>query len=121
MQYSILEQKRHCLECGESIDYRARTDRMFCSDACKNRYHYAIRRSREKFRKVNDILGRNYGILSDLFCTKVKSVNLSELAYKGFNAEYMTSCVRRHSFSECCCYNIRYKMTSNRIFSIETI
>ena len=54
-----------CLECGEKIV--GRTDKRFCSDACRNLFHYHANNSSINYvRNVVNTLKRNRRILSDL-------------------------------------------------------
>ena len=80
-----------CLECGEKI--AGRTDKRFCSDACRNLYHYHANNSSINYvRNVVNTLKRNRRILATLNTgpegkTKVHRDRLIE---KGYNFLYHT-------------------------------
>ena len=81
-----------CLECGERI--LGRTDKRFCSDACRNLYHYRANNAPINcVRNVVNALKRNRRILSELNTgpegkTKVHRDRLIE---KGYSFTYHTN------------------------------
>ena len=115
------EDRRICLECGEEMPY-GRTDKIYCSVKCKNRHYYAAHLSgRYICTRVASILDRNYALLEALLSDKSCSVDLASLTVKGFNPDYMTYHRSCKYYSECGCYDIRYRQNKSRIYSIEKI
>ena len=111
----------HCLECGDRIEY-GRIDRKFCCEKCKNSYNNRKTRTSRNFRlKVHHSLEKNYEILNQLVRSEVNAIPLSELTMLGFNIDFMTSYHKNRGHHECWCYDIRYFLTENRIFSIEKV
>ncbi len=84
-----MEEKRKCLACGEPIF--GRSDKKFCSDACRNAYHYEQNHNRiNVVRNINAILSRNHSILTDLNAKGKTIVNRSTMLEKGFDFKYFT-------------------------------
>lgn len=84
--------ERHCLHCGEKIV--GRTDKRFCSDPCRNMYHYHSNNAPINYvRNVVNALRRNRRILSELN-TGVEGktkVHRDKLVERGFNFVYHTN------------------------------
>ena len=115
------EGRRLCLECGDVVPY-GRTDKVYCSVKCKNRHYYAEHMAGRYIRtRINSILEKNYSLLEALIAGNIDSVLLSDLSVKGFSPDYMTSHRSRKYYSECGCYDIRYRQTSTRIYCIEKV
>ena len=86
---------RVCLECGESIV--GRTDKKFCTDACRNIYHYRSNNAPINYvRNVVNALKRNRRILMELNdgVQGVKKVHRDRLVDKGYNFMYHTNIYR---------------------------
>ena len=86
---------RVCLECGESIV--GRTDKKFCTDACRNIYHYRSNNAPINYvRNVVNALKRNRRILMELNdgVQGVKRVHRDRLVDKGYNFMYHTHTYR---------------------------
>ncbi|MDY6384555.1 MAG: hypothetical protein SPL26_03355 [Bacteroidales bacterium] len=112
---------KNCLECGNPIPYGSRKDKVFCSDHCKNKYHYhsiANMKFRNKRLKILNALSRNYEILAALVDGKVKSISMNELILSGFNPNYMTSSCNSRPHNEYWCFDIRYCMTKRKVFNL---
>jgi hypothetical protein len=81
-----------CLECGERIV--GRTDKRFCSDACRNLYHYHANNAPINYvRNVVNALKRNRRILSELNTGpdgKTK-VHRDKLVERGYSFMYHTN------------------------------
>lgn len=85
-----MEEQRKCLACGEPIYGRA--DKKFCSDACRNSYHYEQNHSvSDIVRKVNAVLARNYKILCSLNEKGKSFVTRKQLVDSGFDFKCFTS------------------------------
>ena len=99
-----------------------RTDKVYCSVKCKNRHYYAEHLAGRYVRtRVASILEKNYSLLESLICEQKESATLSELSVRGFNPDYMTCHRSRRYYSECGCYDIRYRQNSTRIYCIEKV
>ncbi|HPF68398.1 MAG: hypothetical protein R2810_17325 [Flavobacteriales bacterium] len=86
---------RTCLQCGDKL--MGRTDKRFCSDACRNLYHYnANNASINYVRNVVNVLKRNRRILSELNDGPegTKKVHRDRLLEKGYNFLYHTNTYR---------------------------
>jgi predicted nucleic acid-binding Zn ribbon protein len=82
-----------CLECGEPI--KGRTDKKFCSDACRNIYHYRSNNAPINYvRNVVNALKRNRRILSELNPEGKAKVHRSKLLEKGYDFMYHTNTYR---------------------------
>ena len=81
-----------CRECGEPI--KGRTDKRFCSDACRNIFHYHANNAPINYvRNVVNSLKRNRRVLSELNTGpegKTK-VHRDKLLEKGFSFTYHTN------------------------------
>lgn len=84
-----------CRECGEPI--KGRTDKRFCSDACRNIFHYNANNAPINYvRNVVNALKRNRRVLSELNTGpegKTK-VHRDKLLEKGFSFTYHTNAHR---------------------------
>lgn len=122
MRYVIVDEERGtCLECGEPLVY-GRTDRKFCCDKCKNRYHNRrIRNSRNMKLRVWNALEKNHGILESLIKMDVDAIKLPDLSSLGFNMEYSTSFHKVGRHSQFRCFDILYYMTDSKIFGIRKV
>ena len=122
MRYKKFE--RHmpsCLECGDQIKY-GRADKKFCSDECRTKhYNDRTKNARAFKRRVMKALSRNYDILDGLIRADADSVDLMTLVAAGFSPSVMTFFRRCGKHDEYGCFDIRYIMTSSRIYSISKI
>ena len=81
---------KECLECGDKIV--GRTDKKFCSDACRNSYNNTINKdSKNLIRNTNNWLRKNYRILETLNPDQKTKVSRAKLIEKGFDFNYFTS------------------------------
>ena len=70
-----------------------RSDRVFCSEDCKSKCHYAIRKKSGKtyFKiKVDEILRKNRAVLSKLNTKNGIIIQADELEKKGYNSRFFT-------------------------------
>ena len=110
-----------CLECGDQIRY-GRTDKKFCSERCKAKHHNDQAKAGRAFRhKVMGMLNRNYEILEEIIMSGADSVDLIDLMSLGFVPDMVTSYRRSGKHDHYTCYDIKYIMTSTRLFSIMKI
>lgn len=107
-----------CLECGDRIVY-GRSDRKFCCDACKNRFHNRRSSSSRHYRqKIHSALERNYFILDSLRRTSLRNIPMSDMENMGFSREYFTSYSRQSSRETFMCYDIEYSVMKDAVTSI---
>lgn len=82
--------QKSCLECGEKVI--GRTDKKFCSDACRNTYNNRFNKdSKNIMRNINNKLRKNYRILETLNPEEKTKTTREKLLAKGFDFSYFTS------------------------------
>lgn len=85
-----MDEKRKCLECQRPIV--GRSDKKFCSDACRNAYNNKIHAPATNFmRNVNSLLAKNRRILADLYEQGNTLMPKEELWKRGFDFDFYTS------------------------------
>ena len=110
-----------CLECGKEIHY-GRTDRKFCSEECKNKYHNDRHRySRNVHYKVLNGIERNYDILNRLYRSRISSIDIGDLQALGFRLEYSTGYRKSNRHDEFRCFEFKYYITRNRLFGLKKV
>ncbi len=110
-----------CLECGDRIIY-GRSDRKFCCDACKNKFHNRQARNSRHFRQqVNTALEKNYFILDSLRKTSLRNIQMSDLRNMGFHPEFFTSYRKNASREAFMCYDLKYCVCGKSVTSISRI
>ncbi len=101
----------NCLECGEKI--YGRSDKKFCSDSCRNAYNNKQNSTAsKKIRAINNILRKNYKILSEHnFIEGKAKTTKSKLTTAGFDFEYFTNLkVYKNGAEYYFVYDIGYKL-----------
>lgn len=84
------QEKKLCLECGEPI--KGRSDKKFCSDACRNLHNNKQKSDVTNYmRNVNNILRKNRKILEELNPDETAKASKERMLKKGFNFQYFTS------------------------------
>lgn len=112
-------ERPECLECGKEIQY-GRTDKKFCSEDCKNKYHNQRHKySRSIHLKVLNGIERNYAILCKLIRSHVSSIDIGDLIALGFRVEYSTGYRKYKGHDEYHCFEIKYYITRNRLFGLQ--
>jgi hypothetical protein len=83
--------EKRCLECNDVL--HGRTDKKFCSDACRNTYNNKKKSTagNSYVRKVNGILGRNRNIMAELNPEGKSRVHRARLSKKGFDFGFVTN------------------------------
>jgi YHS domain-containing protein len=84
-----------CILCKKEL--KGRSDKKFCSLACKNEYHVRLRRATSKqVREINKILARNRSILLELLGKNLTQKKIPRLLLdqKKFNFKYHTHLIR---------------------------
>lgn len=83
-------EEKQCLECEKPVF--GRTDKKFCSDACRNAFNNRENAATSKFmRRVNNTLTRNRRILIELNPDGKKKTHRDKLLKKGFDFDFHTS------------------------------
>lgn len=111
-----------CLECGDRIRY-GRSDKKFCCDECKNRhYNNLAKGSRAYRRRIMGRLSRNYSLLEQILRAGEEAAPLADMIEAGFSPDSMTGFHKfRCRTDEYWCFDIKYRMTDSRIYSISKI
>ena len=110
-----------CLECGDPIEY-GRSDKKFCCEACKNRWHNREVSSSRKFRqKVSSSLEKNYFILDSVRRTTLKTILVSDLETMGFRPGYFTSYSKGRNAEVFMCYDLKYVVRNGSVISISKV
>lgn len=107
-----------CRECAAPL--AGRSDKQFCSDACRTAYHN--RKYREQWHdtaRINRILRANRRILALLCETGVREISLADDRLKGFDFRYCTA-VKRYPLRRTAyrCYEFGYLIAGGRICRI---
>ena len=109
-----------CPQCGKPLE-SGRTDKRFCSQACKNRWHNRQRLPSHdnEIKRVLRVLNRNRDVLDRLLKLGLHSVDRPTLIHLGFNMNFFTSLHRegRHRWLYTC-LDIKYELTPTRIKNI---
>lgn len=114
-------ERRECPMCGKEI--AGRSDKLFCSDRCRNRYHNgkrdSVRRCRmETMKAIDD----NYRFLDLMVRLGKSSVALEEAIRSGFSPGFMTGTGRtekRHR--TLLCFDISYCLSASKLFNVKRI
>ena len=110
-----------CLECGDKIKY-GRTDKKFCSDDCRNRhFNNKLKEGRAYRRKVLTLLQKNYDLLDELIKSGIESADFADLVTLGFTPDAVTFYHRSRRHDDFACFDIKYKMSESRIYSISKL
>lgn len=106
------------MECGDKII--GRSDKKFCSDACRNSYNNRINRDVNNYvRNVNNTLRKNRRILKLLNVKDKTRVHKTALEKKGFNFNYFTNnYVTKTGRTYFFCYDLGYLEVENNYFMI---
>lgn len=112
-----------CLQCGEPIISKGRTDRKFCCAECKNLYHNKGRIIpwQNYAKKVNRILETNAMILRHLHKIGIGSVGIVEMKRMGFEFDYCTSFAKEGGRNRYTCYDMQYDVTPSRVINISKL
>lgn len=102
-----------CLVCNKKI--AGRSDKKFCSNACKNKYHNSVNRlPLELLKGVNEVLKNNYKVLFSVY--KGRTVKVSKKAIEGqgfdfkfFTHDFMNNKGERYLY----CYDLGYLLLEN--------
>lgn len=118
MEYKIEENVQRCLECGNTLEY-GRKGRKFCDDSCKNAYHNKRNHDlRSLHARIMGAINRNYEVLDRLILLKISAMDIGDAVLMGFNPDYSTGHRKSRGHEEYRCYEIKYYLSSSRIFNI---
>ena len=107
-----------CLHCGEKIRY-GRTDKKYCCEDCRMEHNNALARDSRTFRRrVLSQLSSNYSLLSNVLQSGADSVPLSDIVSMGFAPGIVTSYARVGKHDEFGCFDIKYRMTATKLYSM---
>lgn len=97
-----------CSECHRPL--HGRTDKKFCSDACRISYHNRKRRHQlgETYQTIR-ILMHNRAILQSLWSAGKKICRKEELLIKGFCFDYFTGLQRKYGRTTYRCFDWSYR------------
>ena len=122
MSYLLKEEERDyepgCLQCGSAI--YGRPDKQFCSQSCKDRWHYVKKAARDRYRRRILIgISRNYELLEDLLERGITSIDRTDFEEQGFGINWMTGLRKQKDKRvEYRCFDIGYKISDTRIYGI---
>lgn len=105
--------QRLCSECERPLF--GRTDKKFCSDACRNSYNNRVNADATNFvRNVNNSLRRNRRILLELKNGEGSKVHRDQLLRAGFDFDYHTN-IRETQSGDMFyyCYDLGYQVLTN--------
>ena len=110
-----------CLHCGEKISY-GRTDKKYCCDDCRVEHNNRMTRDCRIYRRrVLSQLSSNYDILLTLLQSGADSIPLADVVSMGFAPSMVTSYSKVGKHVEFGCFDIKYRMTPTKIYSIYKI
>jgi hypothetical protein len=112
------EEAPRCLHCGGEV--YGRTDKVFCSQACKDRYHYLQKAESDRYRRrVLMNLQYNYSLLDAILARGEDSRVREDLEELGFKPACITGFrKRRDGHIEYRCFDISYSLSDARIYRI---
>ena len=85
-----MSDQKKCLECERPVV--GRSDKKFCSDACRNAYNNKMNAPSTNFmRSVNSLLAKNRRILAELYTEGKTKMRKEDLWKKGFDFDFYTS------------------------------
>ena len=110
-----------CLQCGTPL--YGRKDKRFCSQDCKDRWHYVLSADSRRYRRrVLMNLELNYTILEDLLESGITTIDRIDVEVQGFTPGIMTGYTRkRGTQDEVRCFDISYNITEVRLSHIKRI
>ena len=110
-----------CLHCGERIGY-GRSDKKYCCEDCRVEHNNSVVRDTKAFRRrVLSALSSNYDLLSSVLRSGADSIPLADIVSMGFVPSVVTSYRKVGKHNEFGCFDIRYRITSAKIYSIYKI
>lgn len=107
-----------CPVCG--IVFQGRSDKIFCSEKCKNRFHNNRNKKESRSRsRIIRALERNYSILTSLILDEKKEAEVSDLSLQGFNKNLVTGYNYGPGDKVCMrCFDIKYCQSETSIYNL---
>ena len=106
------EDKKECIECHEP--FQGRSDKKFCSPACKDNYYNKLKaQTKKEIGIIDSALKRNRKILKQLFDPEQENrlITRRKLLRAGFNFEFhthhLTTSIHANEFIFCYDYGYR--------------
>ena len=110
-----------CLHCGEKISY-GRSDKKYCCEDCRVEHNNnVVRDSRVFRRRVLSQLSSNYDLLAAVINSGSDSIPLADIVSMGFLPSVVTSYSKVGKHVEFGCFDIKYRMTSAKVYYIYKI
>ena len=110
-----------CLHCGEKISY-GRSDKKYCCEDCRVEHNnIVVRDSRVFRRRVLSQLSSNYDLLAAVINSGLDSIPLADIVSMGFLPSVVTSYSKVGKHVEFGCFDIKYRMTSAKVYYIYKI
>jgi hypothetical protein len=112
-------EEKLCPECERPI--YGRSDKKFCSDACRNAYNNKVYAGdRELIRKINLQLQKNRRILNELIEQPNSKAHRDDMLRSGFDFNYFTHLkIIEHIGEVKYCYDFGYFPDINGFFKIK--
>lgn len=99
--------EKKCMDCGSL--FSGRSDKKFCSDACRINFHNTRRKLQENYiRLINSVLKKNRNVLQNFYLAGEIKVPLQNLKILGFIAEFHTHTKIIHDQNYRFCYEYGY-------------
>ena len=118
----VLVNERPCKECGQIV--AGRSDKLFCSDHCRSSYNNRLNSySTGVIRNTNNILKKNWRILSELNQEGTTKIKRDMLVSRGFSFDYITSTYTNRSNQQYrYCYDQGYMiLKEDRVLLVEKV
>ncbi len=110
-----------CLHCGEKISY-GRSDKKYCCEDCRVEHNNSLVREGKAFRRrVLAQLSANYDLLATVLQSGADTILMADIVSMGFAPSVLTSYRRVGKHIEYGCFDIKYRMTPFKIYSIYKI
>lgn len=100
-----------------------RPDKVFCSEKCKNTYHYRSKYWKNGIKnRMMSSLDLNYKILEALVASGATSAKKEKLQAMGFDFSVCTSSKKgRCGHTLNCCFDMQYAQTASKIFNLKKL
>jgi hypothetical protein len=105
----FVQVEKICPSCNEK--FIGRSDKKFCSDKCRSRYHYyLLGKGLKKIRQINSILRRNWLILQHIPHDEKRLIAREIMEAQGFNFNFVTSINKTPDGEFRFCYDEGYQV-----------
>lgn len=98
-----------------------RTDKVYCSEKCKNAANYQAKACKTKMKaRMIQALDKNYSILNIMMANGTTSIRKEALESLGFDFSVCTSIKKgRCGHTLTCCFDMQYVQTASKIFHLK--